>query len=92
MSGSATLVTWYGVNSASVDDQEPAKVVLEINPAYGFAVLQYQQNPDPNVIEIFPTLEDLARLGRVAQAILDGKEPNARNYDERMERKVVDGA
>lgn len=30
---------------------------------------------------ILPTLEDLARLGRIAQALLDGREPSAKNYD-----------
>ena len=29
---------------------------------------------------ILPTLEDLARLGRIAQALLDGREPSPRNY------------
>jgi len=27
-----------------------------------------------------PTLEDLVKLGRIAQALLDGREPSPRNY------------
>lgn len=29
---------------------------------------------------ILPTLEDLVKLGRIAQALLDGREPSPRNY------------
>lgn len=29
---------------------------------------------------MLPTLEDLVKLGRIAQALLDGREPSARNY------------
>lgn len=29
---------------------------------------------------MLPTLEDLVKLGRIAQALLDGREPSPRNY------------
>lgn len=33
----------------------------------------------PDILTL--NLEDMVRLGRVAQAIIDGREPNPRNYD-----------
>lgn len=35
----------------------------------------------PHRTTMLPNLEDLARLGRIAQALLDGREPSPKNYD-----------
>lgn len=34
---------------------------------------------------MLPNLEDLVRLGRIAQALLDGREPARKNYDAKEE-------
>lgn len=79
-------MTAYIVRSAEPPDRAPVYLQLSTigdpdgNGTHG-AVLTYSQEPDGD-LAIYPNLEDMVRLGRLAQALIEGRVPAARNYDE----------
>ena len=74
-----STVESYTIVSPEPGPLDDVELTLELL-ASGEAILTYQQGEDDQ-IRIYPNLEDLARIGRVAQAIIDGRAPAPRNWD-----------
>lgn len=52
-----------------------------IHPALLSTKDVHEDRPEDDVRYLHLNLEDIARLGRIAQAIIDGRPPSSRNYD-----------
>lgn len=59
----------------------PEKGIDTIGKTQAELVEREEATFEHNQTVILPTLEDLVKLGRIAQALLDGREPSSRNYD-----------
>lgn len=87
------MTTQYIVNSRDIDYPGEVKIILTPEPstvgdgevhAAQLALNDSQYDPERRDL-LALNLEDIARLGRVAQALIDGREPNSRNYDQAQE-------
>ena len=76
--------TSYAIDTTEEDGQSTAYLTHKVGQKYAVLEVDYSDSDTKEAIaseSVTISLTELARLGRVAQAILDGRDPSERNYD-----------